>query len=122
MTWTAPKTWAVGETVTAANVNLHLRDNMKATVHAFTDLTIMQSGTFTVTFASGVATGTITFPTTFSTVPIVVVSCAAITGNTSAVINNNGTSASTASWRAQQQATATTYAGGVSGYYIAVGT
>lgn len=30
MSWTAPKTWAVGEVVTAANMNTHLRDNLKA--------------------------------------------------------------------------------------------
>ena len=28
MVWTAPKTWAVGEAVTAAQLNQHLRDNM----------------------------------------------------------------------------------------------
>ena len=28
MAWTAPKTWSVGEIVTAANMNLHLRDNL----------------------------------------------------------------------------------------------
>ena len=27
MAWTAPKTWSVGEVLTAANMNLHLRDN-----------------------------------------------------------------------------------------------
>lgn len=30
MAWTAPKTWTVGEVVTAANVNQQLRDNLKA--------------------------------------------------------------------------------------------
>lgn len=29
MAWTAPKTWSVGELVTAANLNIHLRDNLK---------------------------------------------------------------------------------------------
>lgn len=28
MAWTSPKTWSVAETVTAANVNTHLRDNL----------------------------------------------------------------------------------------------
>jgi hypothetical protein len=27
MAWTAPKTWSVGETLTAANFNVHIRDN-----------------------------------------------------------------------------------------------
>ena len=30
MAWTSPRTWAVGETVTAALMNLHLRDNLNA--------------------------------------------------------------------------------------------
>lgn len=30
MAWTAPKTWTVGEVLTAANLNLHLRDNLNA--------------------------------------------------------------------------------------------
>jgi len=30
MAWTAPKTWTVGEMVTAANMNTHLRDNLNA--------------------------------------------------------------------------------------------
>lgn len=28
MAWTTPKTWTVGEVVTAANINTHLRDNL----------------------------------------------------------------------------------------------
>jgi hypothetical protein len=30
MGWTAPKTWSVGETLTAANFNTHIRDNQLA--------------------------------------------------------------------------------------------
>lgn len=30
MAWTAPRTWAVGETLTAANFNTHIRDNLLA--------------------------------------------------------------------------------------------
>ena len=30
MGWTAPKTWCVGETLTAANFNTHIRDNQLA--------------------------------------------------------------------------------------------
>lgn len=29
MAWTAPRTWIVGEVVTAANMNLHVRDNTR---------------------------------------------------------------------------------------------
>lgn len=30
MAWTSPRTWTAGETVTAALMNVHLRDNLKA--------------------------------------------------------------------------------------------
>lgn len=30
MVWTTPKTWSTGELVTAANMNLHVRDNLNA--------------------------------------------------------------------------------------------
>jgi hypothetical protein len=30
MAWTTPKTWSTGELVTAANMNLHVRDNLNA--------------------------------------------------------------------------------------------
>ncbi len=30
MAWTNPKTWSVGETLTAANFNIHIRDNLNA--------------------------------------------------------------------------------------------
>jgi hypothetical protein len=30
MAWTTPKTWSVGEVLTAANMNIHLRDNQLA--------------------------------------------------------------------------------------------
>lgn len=81
----------------------------------------IQRGTFTITFAAGVATGNVTFPTAFSGVPVVVMYAQAITNNTSVTINSTGVTASVASWRAQQQATGTTYAGSVGGYWIAVG-
>src|SRR4030095_8765276 len=31
MAWTTPKTWSAGETLTAANFNTHIRDNLNAT-------------------------------------------------------------------------------------------
>jgi hypothetical protein len=31
MAWTTPKTWSAGETLTAANFNAHIRDNLNAT-------------------------------------------------------------------------------------------
>jgi len=53
MTWTAPRTWTDGETVTAVEMNAHVRDNLKAIGDAwaaytptFTNLTL---GASTVT-------------------------------------------------------------------------
>ena len=47
MTWTAPRTWTDGETVTAVEMNAHVRDNLKAIGDAwaaytptFTNLTL----------------------------------------------------------------------------------
>lgn len=36
MAWTAPRTWVAGETVTAALMNTHIRDNLKALGDAWT--------------------------------------------------------------------------------------
>lgn len=36
MAWTAPRTWVAGEVVTAALLNTHLRDNLKAVGDAWT--------------------------------------------------------------------------------------
>jgi hypothetical protein len=83
---------------------------------------VMQAGTFTITFASGLATGTITFPSAFSGTPAAVVLTATpITGNTSVTINVGTVSATTFTYRAQQQATGSTYNGSVTGHYIAMG-
>jgi hypothetical protein len=51
MAWTAPKTWTVGEVVTAANVNIHLRDNLLAAgPHLVVRKTADESVTSSVTF------------------------------------------------------------------------
>lgn len=44
MSWTAPRTWVAGETVTAALLNTHLRDNLKAVGDAWTAYTPGWSG------------------------------------------------------------------------------
>jgi len=36
MSWTTPKTWAVGDVLTAADMNTHVRDNMRWVGHAST--------------------------------------------------------------------------------------
>lgn len=39
MAWTAPRTWVAGETVTAALMNTHVRDNLKALGDPWTSYT-----------------------------------------------------------------------------------
>ena len=39
MAWTTPRTWVSGETVTAALMNAHVRDNLKAVGDAWTSYT-----------------------------------------------------------------------------------
>jgi hypothetical protein len=39
MAWTAPRTWVAGETLTAALLNTHLRDNLKALGDSWTAYT-----------------------------------------------------------------------------------
>jgi hypothetical protein len=47
MAWTDPRTWVAGETVTAALMNTHVRDNQKAIGDAWT--------TYTPTFSGGIS-------------------------------------------------------------------
>jgi hypothetical protein len=47
MAWTTPRTWVAGETVTAALMNTHVRDNEKAIGDAWT--------TWTPTFSGGIS-------------------------------------------------------------------
>lgn len=49
MAWTTPRTWVAGETVTASNMNTHVRDNLDALGGAWT--------AFTPTFSGSWATG-----------------------------------------------------------------
>jgi hypothetical protein len=39
MAWTSPRTWVAGEVATAANLNTHVRDNLKAIGDAWTSYT-----------------------------------------------------------------------------------
>jgi hypothetical protein len=48
MAWTSPRTWVAGETVTAALMNTHVRDNMKAQGDAWTAFTPTFSGAWTL--------------------------------------------------------------------------
>lgn len=47
MAWTAPRTWVAGETVTAALLNTHVRDNLKAIGDPWTSYTPTYGG-FTI--------------------------------------------------------------------------
>ena len=44
MAWTSPRTWVAGENLTAALLNLHVRDNLKAIGDAWTAYTPTLSG------------------------------------------------------------------------------
>lgn len=54
--WTNPRTWVAGETVTAAQMNTHVRDNLKAVGDAWQAYT----PTFTGTLGNGTLTGAYT--------------------------------------------------------------
>lgn len=64
MTWTTPRTWVAGETVTAAIMNAHVRDNLNALKNG------VQYGTVSLTFSAAIfATATVTFPIAFAGAP-----------------------------------------------------
>lgn len=60
MPWTTPKTWAAGEVLTAANLNLYLRDNTEMMGASRPSARIFQTATTTLT--TGVA-GNVLFDT-----------------------------------------------------------
>lgn len=60
MPWTTPKTWAAGEVLTAANLNLYLRDNTEMMGASRPHARIFQTATTTLT--TGVA-GNVLFDT-----------------------------------------------------------
>jgi hypothetical protein len=102
MAWTAPKTWVVGEVLTAANLNVHLRDNLNALNGSGpggfirgkinSDGSIASGTGFSVT-AHTTGLYTITFTVPFSAAPIVL--CTADEGVSAVFIEiNTGPSAS----------------------------
>jgi hypothetical protein len=60
MAWSTPKTWAAGEVLTAANLNLYLRDNTEIMGASRPAAKVYQTGTTTLT--TGVA-GSVLFDT-----------------------------------------------------------
>jgi len=61
MAWIAPRTWVAGETVTAALMNTHLRDNLNALRDFGKVLRFTDSPATELTIASGVITVTQAF-------------------------------------------------------------
>lgn len=58
MAWTSPRTWVAGEIVTAALMNLHIRDNLKAIGDPWTAYTPVWTATTTnPTIGNGAITG-----------------------------------------------------------------
>lgn len=58
MAWTAPRTWVAGETVTAALMNTHVRDNLKAIGDAWTTyVPTWTAATTNPTLGNGTKTG-----------------------------------------------------------------
>jgi hypothetical protein len=111
MAWTAPRTWVAGETVTAAHLNTHVRDNLKAIGDPWTSFTVntvnlpltSSSGKYILqgktvhcritTTVSGAATGTISFDipvTANSTGTGAILECSVYAGDTSAGQYVNG--------------------------------
>jgi len=61
MAWTSPRTWVAGETVTAALMNTHVRDNLKAIGDAWTAYTPSWksgAGGTDIAIGNGTLTGT----------------------------------------------------------------
>jgi hypothetical protein len=79
----------------------------------------IQRGLFTITYVSGVGTGTVNFPQPFAGTPLVALTCAAITNNTTTVINYTAVSSTAFTYRAAPAAGGS-YSGTLSGEYVAV--
>ena len=102
MTWTAPRTWVAGETVTAAVMNAHVRDNLKAIGDAWTSYTptLAQGASTniakTVTYAKYVAAGKLIIcqvrlaPTAAGTAGSPITITLPVTAATSALIVGSG--------------------------------
>jgi hypothetical protein len=79
MAWTTPKSWAVNEIGTAANLNTHLRDNLNFLYQSYLTGIIPASGTtptagtgFTYTHTNGTGIYVVTFSVAFAAAPVVV--------------------------------------------------
>lgn len=123
MAWTAPATYAVGQTMTAAAMNL-LRDNLNSAFHANSGVAQpkIESGTFTTAFAAVNATsGTLTFTEAFATAPVVQMTVH-VGSNLDIMVNLTTVPTTTAvNWRAVQKDAATP-TGNVIIHWVAVGT
>lgn len=72
MAYTAPRTWVAAETVTAAIMNTHIKDNIDFLYKR------IQTGTVSITpsAANTPTSVTVTFPVAFASAPYVVISAA----------------------------------------------
>lgn len=57
ISWTSPRTWVAGETVTAALLNTHIRDNEKAIGDPWTSYTPTWTGTSNPAIGNGTIAG-----------------------------------------------------------------
>jgi hypothetical protein len=123
MAWSTPRTWSVGDLLTAALMNI-IRDLLNSTVHtnAAASGVKLQSGStaYTVTGATAV-TVNITFPEAFTTAPIVTASIETTSLHRAYAFVSGPPSTSLATIRVQQgENTTDTFSGLI--YWVAVGT
>ena len=76
MAWTTPRDWATGELVTAAMMNAHVRDNLKALGPVVAGIVTgstgaISSGTTATCSRTGAGAYTVTFSTAFAVTPSV---------------------------------------------------
>lgn len=80
----------------------------------------IDTGTFTIALASGVASGTVNYATAFLNTPTVMLNCIAITGNTPVDLNLSSVGTSNFGYVCKHGTGATTFSGNINGYYLAV--
>lgn len=79
MSWTAPKTWSVGDLLTAGDMNTYVRDNttiLPGVSGKITSAGTITSGTGFSVSAHTTGNYTITYTTAFSATPLVIVTLA----------------------------------------------
>jgi hypothetical protein len=80
----------------------------------------IQRGHFSMSFVSGIATGTVTFPAAFNGTPYLQLTCQAITNNTTTVLNQTGVTSTGFTYRAALASGSTAYTGAGFADWVAV--